>query len=597
MRRYTSCMVEGTQRRLAAIVSADVVGYSRLMGADETGTHVRLKARFSELVEPKIIENGGRVVKLMGDGLLAEFPSVTNAVNWAVIVQTIISELNTNEPEERRIDYRVGVNLGEVIIDGDDIFGDGVNVAARLQEIAEPGGVCISEKVHAEVRGKLDYEFADGGSQSVKNIAEPVHVWRWPSVGRVSDRHSVVEQVDPLPLPDKPSIAVLPFDNMSDDPEQEYFADGIAEDVITALSRFRSLFVISRNSSFTYKESAVDIKQVASDLGVRYVVEGSVRKAGKRVRITAQLIDAASGNHLWADRFDGNLDDIFELQDQITERIVFATAPEIEAHERERARRKPPESLDAWELYQRGMWHLYRVTKDDFKAARTLFDKAIARDPDFALPYAGIAYVCFFEVFQGYAVAHDEALDQGLAAGERAVALDDKDGFAHLALGRMLHLTGQGERAIAEQERSVALNSSFALGYYGLGASFVWYGRATEGIAALDMSMRLSPQDPMLWAMQAMQAACFFSIEKYDEAEEWARKAVNVRPDIFQTQIYLAMALVGLDRLNEARAAVDAARRARPGLSISVFRHIVRHANTEFLEPRIAALRKAGLPE
>ncbi len=590
-------MPEEPQRRLAAIVSADVVGYSRLMGADETGTHARLKARFSDLVEPKIAEHGGRVVKLMGDGLLAEFPSVTNAVNWAVIVQTKISELNADEPDEQRIDYRVGVNLGEVIIDGDDIFGDGVNVAARLQEVSEPGGVCISQKVHAEVRGKIAHEFAEGGSQSLKNIAEPIHVWHWPFDGRVSDKHSVVEQADPLPLPDKPSIAVLPFDNMSGDPEQEYFADGIVEDVITALSRFRSLFVISRNSSFTYKGSAVDTKQVASDLGVRYVVEGSVRKAGNRVRITAQLIDAASGNHLWADRFDGNLDDLFELQDQITERIVFATAPEIEAHERERARRKPPESLDAWELYQRGMWHFYRVTKADLIAARTLFDKAIARDPDFALPHAGIAYVCFLEVFQGYDTAHDEVLVQGLAAGERAVALDDKDGFAHLALSRMLHLTGKGERAIAEAERSVALNSSFALGYYGLGAAFDWQIRATEGIVALDMSMRLSPQDPMLWAMQAKRASCCFSIEKYDEAEEWARKAVNVRPDIFQTEFYLAMALVGLGRLNEARAAIEAARRARPDLSISVYRHIVRHANSEFREPRIAALRKAGLPE
>jgi len=590
-------MSERTQRKLAAIVSADVVGYSRLMGVDEAGTHARLKARFSQVVEPRIVEHGGRVVKLMGDGLLAEFTSVVDAVKWAVLVQTKIAELNADQGDDERIDYRVGVNLGDVIVDGDDLFGDGVNVAARLQEIAEPGGVCISAKVHAEVRGKLDIEFADGGSQSAKNIAEPIHVWRWPSNGQVSVQYSVVEPVEELSLPDKPSIAVLPFDNMSGDPEQEYFADGIAEDVITALSRFRSLFVIARNSSFTYKGGAVDISQVSRDLGVRYVVEGSVRKAGNRVRITAQLIDAASGNHLWADRFDGNLDDVFELQDQITERIVFATAPEIEAHERARARRKPPESLDAWELYQRGMWHFYKLTKDDIEAARTLFDQAIVRDPDFALPHAGIAYVCFFEVFQGYDIDHEEALNQGLAAGERAVALDDKDGFAHYAFGRLLQLSGQGERAIAELEKSVALNSSFAHGYYGLAAAFVWQDRATEGIVALDMSMRLSPQDPMLWAMQAMRASCCFSIQKYDEAEEWARKAVNARPDLFQTQINLAIALVGLDRLNEATAAAEAVRRARPNLSISVYRQIVRHAKNEFLEPRITALRKAGLPE
>jgi adenylate cyclase len=589
-------MPERIQRRLVAIVSADVVGYSRLMGVDEIGTLSALNAHRSELIDPLVEKHGGRIVKTTGDGLLLEFPSVVTAVECSIAVQNGMTVRNAALSDDTAMCFRVGVHLGDIIVEGDDIFGDGVNVAARLEALSEANGLALSDDAYRQVRDRIDVDWQDDGEHEVKNIARPVHVWRW-SPSMIQPTPSSSRQGKTLALPDKPSIAVLPFDNMSDDLEQEYFADGIAEDVITALSRFRSLFVISRNSSFTYKGSAVDITQVARDLGVRYVVEGSVRKAGNRVRITAQLIDAASGNHLWADRFDGNLDDVFELQDQITERIVFATAPEIEAHERERARRKPPESLDAWELYQRGMWHFYRVTKGDLIAARTLFDKAIARDPDFALPHAGIAYVCFLEVFQGYDTAHDEFLVQGLAAGERAVALDDKDGFAHLALSRMLHLTGQGERAIAEAERSVALNSSFALGYYGLGAAFDWQIRATEGIVALDMSMRLSPQDPMLWAMQTKRASCCFSIEKYDEAEEWARKAVNVRPDIFQTEFYLAMALVGLDRLNEARAAIEAARRARSDLSISVYRHIVRHAKTEFQEPRIAALRKAGLPE
>ena len=573
-------------RKLAAILAADVAGYSKLMGEDETGTLAALRELRNDLFQPTVSEHRGEVVKSMGDGWLVEFASVVDAVNCALHVQQNLANHDI-------IKLRIGIHIGDIVHEDEDIYGDGVNIAARLQEISEPGGVALSGRTRDFLDSKLTSGFRDAGEKQLKNIAEAVRVF----VSGDGETDQTPGNDTPLPLPDKPSIAILPFDNMSGDPEQEYFADGIAEDVITALSRFRSLFVIARNSSFTYKGSAVDITQVARDLGVRYVVEGSVRKAGNRVRISAQLIDAASGNHLWADRFDGNLDDVFELQDQITERIVLATAPEIEAHERERARRKPPESLDAWELYQRGMWHLYRVTKDDLMAARTLFDRAIARDPDFALPHAGIAYVCFFEVFQGYDIAHDEGLDQGLAAGERAVALDDKDGFAHHVLGRMLHRTGQGERAIAEPEKSIALNSSFAHGYFGLAAALVWQGRAAEGIVALDMSMRLSPQDPMLWAMQGMRAACCFSLEKYDEAEEWARRAVNVRPDLFQVQIYLAMALVGLDRLNEARAAIDAARRARPDLSISVFRHIVRHANTEFLEPRIAALRKAGLPE
>jgi len=320
-------MAEGTQRRLAAIVSADVVGYSRLMGVDETGTLSDLRAHRAELIDGKIAEYGGRIVKTMGDGLLLEFASVVEATQCMVEVQKGMAERNEGTDEARRIIFRIGVNLGDIIIDGEDILGDGVNIAARLQEIAEPGGVSISRRVYEDVQERLDTAFEDTGEQSLKNIAKPVHVWRWsPGKSSPSDTPEAIDQA-PLPLPSKPSIAVLPFDNMSGDPEQEYFADGIAEDVITALSRFGSLFVIARNSSFTYKGQAVDVKRVGQELGVRYVVEGSVRKAGNRVRITAQLIDAASGNHIWADRFDGSLDDVFELQDQITEQIVVAVEP------------------------------------------------------------------------------------------------------------------------------------------------------------------------------------------------------------------------------------------------------------------------------
>ncbi|MEE9589343.1 MAG: adenylate/guanylate cyclase domain-containing protein, partial [Hyphomicrobiaceae bacterium] len=315
------------QRRLAAIVSADVVAYTRLMERDEAGTHARLKARFTKLVEPKIAEHGGRVVKLMGDGLLAEFPSVVDAVNWAVEVQTKVAELSAEEPDEQQIEYRVGVNLGDVIVDGDDIFGDGVNVAARLQEIAEPGGVCISEKVQTEVRGKLNVELVDGGTQTVKNVRDPLRIWRW-SPGQVEASDAALRPLagEPLVLPDKPSIAVMPFDNMSGDPEQEYFADGMAEDIITALSRMPWFFVIARNSSFTYKGHAVDVKQVARELGVQYVLEGSVRKGGNRLRITAQLIDAMTGKHVWAERYDREIVDIFAVQDEVTEAIVGAVA-------------------------------------------------------------------------------------------------------------------------------------------------------------------------------------------------------------------------------------------------------------------------------
>jgi len=385
-------MSEGTQRRLAAIVSADVVGYSRLMGADEAGTHARLKARFSELVEPKIVEHGGRLVKLMGDGLLAEFSSAVDAVNWAVAVQTKIAELNAGASDETRIDYRVGVNLGDIIVDQDDIFGDGVNVAARLQEIAEPGGVCISQKVHVEVHGKLAVEFADGGSQSVKNIAQPIHVWHWQPGGQEAVQDPAVEQVDALQLPDKPSIAVLPFDNMSGDPEQEYFTDGITEDIITGISKLRWLFVIARNSSFVYKGQGIDVTQVSRELGVRYVLEGSVRRAGNRIRINAQLLDATTGMHVWAERYDRELVDIFDLQDEITANIVTAIGPEVTLAEIERARRKRPENLDAWDQYLRALPLIHQIKKEAIAEAKKQLQLAIKLDPNFVAAHAALAW-------------------------------------------------------------------------------------------------------------------------------------------------------------------------------------------------------------
>jgi adenylate cyclase len=335
------------QRRLAAIVSADVAGYSRLMGRDESGTLAALKALRQEVVDPAIAKHGGRIVKTTGDGLLLEFPSVVNAVRCAFEVQQAMAAKIADVPEDRRITFRIGINIGDIIVDGDDIFGDGVNVAARLQEIAEPGGICISTRVHEDVRDRLDTVFDNGGVQTLKNIARPVQVWRWSAGTSVPSRP--VSAPTALPLPDKPSIAVLPFQNMSGDPEQEYFADGMAEDIITALSRFKSLFVIARNSSFAYKGKSPDMRQVGRELGLRYVLEGSVRKAGNRLRITAQLIDATSGVHAWADRFEGSLEDAFALQDEVTVKAVAAIAPRVQRAEIERARRRPPGNTDAYD--------------------------------------------------------------------------------------------------------------------------------------------------------------------------------------------------------------------------------------------------------
>ena len=365
---------ERVERRLAAILAADVAGYSRLMGADEEGTLARLKALRREVADPKIKEHRGRIVKTTGDGLLLEFASVVDAVRCAVEVQREITERNADVPRDRRIELRMGINVGDIIKDGRDIHGDGVNVAARLEALAEPGGICVSRVVRDQVRDKLDFSFEDMGERQVKNISRPVRVLRvllGDGPGR-PEPAAAASATPPLPLPDKPSLALLPFTNMSGDSEQEFVSDGIAEDVITALSRYPSLFVIARNSSFTYKGQAVDVKQVGRELGVRYVLEGSMRKAGNRIRVTAQLIEAGTGNHVWAERYDRDLADIFAVQDEITHALTTALAPAIADAELRRAIRKPPETLDAWAAYQRGLWHVSKANSDAHDCAELL---------------------------------------------------------------------------------------------------------------------------------------------------------------------------------------------------------------------------------
>jgi adenylate cyclase len=365
--------VHQVERKLAAILAADVAGYSRLMGQDEAGTLARLKEHRRELIDPKIADHKGRIVKTTGDGMLIEFPSVVEAVACAVAVQRGMAERNVSISEDQRIVFRVGINLGDIIVEDADIHGDGVNIAARLEAMAEPGGICVNRVVRDQVRDRLDIAFEDMGEQQVKNIARPVRAYRimLDQTPRPSDPAAVALPMRTLALPDKPSVAVLPFTNMSSVPEQEYFADGIAEDVITALSRYPSLFVIARNSTFTYKGRAVEIRQIGRELGVRYVLEGSLRKAGNRIRVTAQLIEAETGNHVWAERYDRDLADIFAVQDEISQAVTIAIAPAIEDAERQRAMRKPPGSLDAWTAYQRGLWHMGKEEIEDFTLAET----------------------------------------------------------------------------------------------------------------------------------------------------------------------------------------------------------------------------------
>ncbi|MFQ5565206.1 MAG: adenylate/guanylate cyclase domain-containing protein [Paracoccaceae bacterium] len=585
------------KRRLITILAADVVGYSRLMAADESGTFARLRAHRKELIEPKTAEYHGRVVKLTGDGALMEFASVVDAVNFAVDVQRAMAERDAAIPEEHRIRYRIGINIGDIIVDGDDIYGDGVNVAARLEGLAEPGGICVSRTVFNHVTNKVDLAFEDLGEQKVKNIPEPLRVYRVALAQTEPPRVGIVGAAGPtLTLPDKPSIAVLPFDNMSSDVEQDYFADGITEDIITELSRFGSLFVIARNTTFAFKGQSLDVKDVGRRLGVRYVVEGSVRRAGKRLRITAQLIDALSDAHLWAERYDRDLEDIFAVQDEVTRAIVTAIEPQLASTERERARRKPPENLGAWECYQRGLWHVYQHTAEDSAKGQELFRRAIELEPGFAAPHAALGFSLYYEVVGGLVSDPGDRLSRALDEARAAVAADEWNAFGHEVLGRILLLQGEHEASIAAHETALELNPNYANAHYGLGFALCFTGRAEEAVRELDEARRLSPHDPLLWAFMSIKSFALMLLRRYDEALVWARKAQqwpNITAWAYFTEV---VPLAHLGRVEEARAALEQAFTIKPDLSTGYFEQIFRFKDPAEMAHVMDGLHKAGLP-
>jgi adenylate cyclase len=586
------------ERRLAAILAADVAGYTRLMGADEEGTLRRLKAHRSELIDPKITEYRGRIVKTTGDGILVEFVSVVDAVRCAVDIQRGMQERNIDVPSEAGIQFRIGINVGDVIIDDADIFGDGVNVAARLEALADPGGIAVSSVVHDQVRDKLSFGFEDLGDQMIKNVARPVRVHRI----YISDVEAPVVAKD-LVASDpsssgRPSIAVLPFANMSGDPEQEYFADGVVEEIITALSRMRWLSVIARNSSFTYKGKNVDVKQIGRELKVRYVLEGSVRKSGGRVRITGQLIDTSTGAHLWADRFDGGLEDIFDLQDQVTAKVVGAIAPKLEQAEIERSRRKPTESLDAYDYFLRGLASLHQWTRESTDEALQLFYRSIQLDPGFAAAYGMAAWCFVWRKVNGWMGDRAKAVSEAERLARRAVELGPDDAVAlsggGYALVFVVHQLDDGAAFIG---RALALNPNLSWALHSSGWTKAFLGDSDAAIKHLMDAIRLSPLDPQTFRAQGGIAFAHFLAGRYHDAITWAESALRERPNYLAAIRELAAASALVGRLPEAQKAMAHLREIDPAMRVSNVKDWVPFRRPDDLKRLQEGLRTAGLPE
>ncbi len=581
------------QRRLAAILVADMVGYSRLMEADERGIIARQKAIRQELIDPEIAAHNGRIVKTTGDGLLVEFASVVDATESAVAIQQAMAEREADVPEERLIQYRVGINLGDIVIDGDDILGDGVNIAARLETLAPPGGLCISGGVHDQIRNKLDIQFEDLGEQSIKNISQPVRVWRWPAAGI----EAVVDVSAPVPgFNGRPAIAVLAFDNLSGDADQEYFADGIVEDVITRIATWRWIPVIARSSTFKYKGQTVDVRRVGRELGAGYVIEGSVRKEGNRVRITAQLIDTASEHHIWAERYDRELEDIFSLQNEIAESVVSALEPVVGQAARARARHKHPGNLDAWDLYQRGTWHFFRFTRDDFTAALEFFRRSADRDSDFALPLSGIALVRLIENLFAWSPDPAANLAEAHRTALAAVDLDGMDPLANTILGYSHTFMRHYDAALAAARRACELNPSLPWAHHSLGYADMVIGNFAEAAERMEQAIRISPNDDILHFWIVTLSAAYYLARDYEKARELAEVAVRRAPHYPMARRNLASALAQLGRLDEAGEELDALLKLSPNYTRENARHAAPVRDEAVFDHYMEGLHKAGLP-
>ncbi len=614
------------ERRLAAILSADVEGYSRLMGDDEVAT-VRAITEYRAVIASAVAGHGGRVVDAPGDNVLAEFASVVDAVQCAVGVQRELQSRNAELPPARRMRFRIGINLGDVIIEGERLYGDGVNIAARLESLAEGGGICLSGTAYDQIEGKLPYSYEFKGEHTVKNIARPVRVYRLglepspssdasPRAGRtrarfargvaaavavtlllgaagwVSWRWLKTPESAGLALPDRPSVAVLPFTNLSQDPSQEYFSDGVTEDLITGLSKVSGLFVIARNSVFTYKGKPVKVREVGRDLGVRYVLEGGVQRSGNRVRITAQLVDATTGYHIWAERYDREMNDIFALQDEVTQQIVRAMAVKLTETEKVRLGGVPTGSLEAYDLVLRGHEERKRTTREGNADARRLFVRALDLDPGYASAYLGLAWT-HLQSWQLLWSTDRENLERARELAERAIALNDTlvDGY-HL-LGQVYLWMKQHDRAIAQAERAVALAPNDADGYETLAEILGWSGRAEESIRLIRHAMRLNPHFPFfyLWTL----GHGYYLAERRQEALATFAKLVEENPNFVPAHAYRAVLFSELGRVKEAREAWDKASHLSPGVSMPNLRDRIPYKRPADLDRLLSAAHRAGM--
>jgi adenylate cyclase len=578
------------ERRLTAILAADIAGYSRLMGADEEGTLTQMKAHRRDLVDPKIDEHRGRIVKTTGDGLLAEFASVVDAVRCAADIQRSMAARNAGIANDQRIEFRIGVNVGDIIIDGGDIFGDGVNVAARLEALAEPGGICVSARVQEDIRGKLDIAFADEGEQQLKNIAWPVRVFRAQLGTETAPGRTA------LALPDKPSIVVLPFNNMSSEPDQDYLADGIVEAITAALSRIRSFFVIARNSAFSYKGRAMNVRDIGGELGVAYVLEGSVQKAGNRIRITVQLIETEGGAHVWTGRHDGTIDDIFDLQDRITEQVAGELQPSIRIAEIERSRRKRPQDLGAYDYAMRAMPHVWALEKEESVKALELLDKALAIDPEYPLALSLAGWCHAQHCVYNWAADIAESQARALRLAERAAELSGDDPLILAVLGAVHTFLRNYGTARVLLERALAIDPNAAWAWSRLGWLDNYSDRPDQAIEKFERALRLSPLDPMNFNNYVGIGAAHEVAQDYDKAATFLRRGLEERPHAMWIYRSLAATLSGAGRMEEAKEAYAQMMHFYPDMTVARFRQAMVFSPAA-LDRMVDNLRKLGLPD